>query len=361
MTPNTGKQMKKDEPMENKPPPLKLAVIGAGAIGGVTAGLMKKAGWEPILVCKHQKIVDRIDDQGVSIRGIKGTHRISLTAVRDILDLPDDIDIFFLATKANDSLTAAKSLKPILKDGALLVSMQNGIAEEGLAQVVGSDRVIGCVVGWGATYAGPAEFEITSPGEFVIGNWNQQSDPTRLDAIRQSLDAVQPTRTTTNIFGELYAKLIINACINALGVITGETLGNLLSEGRIRLLFIKIIHEAMAVADAMGLRVEPAAGGKLNYYRFLKGCGKISQFKRDLFIRIIGFRYRHIKSSSLQSLERGRPTEIDYLNGYICDKARKLGVKVPVNDAVVTMVHQIQDGSRLISMANLDDPALTSV
>jgi 2-dehydropantoate 2-reductase len=144
-----------------------------------------------------------------------------------------------------------------------------------------------------------------------------------------------------------------------LGVVAGVTLGQLLAVKRIRRLFIEMMREAMAVAEAMGIRVEPSAGGKLDYYRFLEGRGMIQQFKRDLFIRIIGFKYRRIKSSSLQSLERGRPTEIDFLNGYICDKARVHGLGVPANDAVVAMVRQIQDGTRSISLANLDDPVFS--
>lgn len=345
--------------MENKQESIKIAVIGAGAIGGVTAALMKKAGWDPILVCKRQEIVDRATTEGLRISGIKGNHRVAVKAVREINDLPDDIDIFFLATKANDCVAAAETLMPRFKSDALLVSLQNGISEEALAEVVGRERIIGCVVGWGATHAGTASLEVTSPGEFIIGNWDQGADPGRLTPIKAMLDTVQLTRTTTNIIGELYAKLIINACINSLGVIAGETLGLLLAVGRIRRLFIEMMREAMAVAEAMGIRVEPAAGGKLNYYRLLEDGGKIKQLKRDLFIRIIGFKYRRIKSSSLQSLERGRPTEIDYLNGYICDKARAHGVPVPANDAVVTMVHQIQDGTRKLSLANLDDPVFT--
>jgi 2-dehydropantoate 2-reductase len=334
----------------------KVAVIGAGAIGGVTAALMKKAGYDPILVCRHQEIVDRATSGGVHVSGLKGDHRVALKAVRTVDDLPDDVDIVFLATKANDCVAAARTLMPRLKNDALLVSMQNGIAEEALARVVDSDRIIGCVVGWGATQAGAGSLEVTSPGEFVIGNWDPGADPGRLMPIQTMLAAVQPTETTANIIGHLYAKLIINACINSLGVIAGVTLGRLLAEKRIRRLFIEMMREAMAVADAIGIRVEPAAGGRLNYYRFLEGRGKIRQFKRDLFIRMIGFKYRRIKSSSLQSLERGRPTEIDFLNGYICDQARVHGVPVPANDAVVAMVHQIQDGSRSIGLANLDDP-----
>lgn len=347
--------------MQQDPSTEKIAVIGAGAVGGVTAGFMKAAGWDPILVCKHRAVAEQINGEGLRIDGVKGRHRIALTAVEAIDDLPGDIAFCFLATKANDCIAAAEALRPHLTDRALLVSLQNGIVEAELARVIGDRRVIGCVVGWGATHVAPAALEVTSMGEFVIGNWDRRCDPARLRPVQEMLQSVQPTRTTTNIVGELYAKLIINACINSLGVVTGATLGELLASRRIRRLFIAMIREAMTLADAMGIRVEPAAGGKLDYYRLLAGDGTLAALRRDLFIRVIGFKYRRIKSSSLQSLERGRPTEIDTLNGYICDHARRHGIAVPVHDAVVGMVHQIQNGSRLISPANLDDSLLSQL
>ena len=82
----------------------------------------------------------------------------------------------------------------------------------------------------------------------------------------------------------------------------------------------------------------------------------MKQFKRHLVFRVIGFKYRRVKSSSLQSLERGRPTEVDYLNGYICGRAAEQGVPVPVNQAVVTMIKHIEAGQRPIALDNLDDP-----
>ena len=112
---------------------------------------------------------------------------------------------------------------------------------------------------------------------------------------------------------------------------------------------------ARAVAAAMGIKVEPAGGGKLDYYRFLDGSSFTSNLKRNLLIRIIGFKYRRIRSSSLQSLERGRRTEIDFLNGYICDRGRENGVPTPVNDSVVSMIRQIETGTRRISLENLND------
>lgn len=158
-----------------------------------------------------------------------------------------------------------------------------------------------------------------------------------------------------NIMGSLYSKLIINSCITSLGAVCGLYLGEMLSIGRIRNIFIEIMREAMAVADAMGLQVEDY-GGKINYYKFLQGSGFVSHFKRNALIRIIGFKHRRLKSSSLQSLERGKPTEIDFLNGYIVMNSRAYEVPVPVNDKIVSMIKEIEEDKRRITLENFDDP-----
>jgi 2-dehydropantoate 2-reductase len=331
-----------------------IAVIGAGAIGGITAAFIKKAGWDPVLVCKHQETADLTTSPGVRITGTKGDHTIALKAVKNISDLSGHQDVVFLATKANDCLEAARALLPFLKPESIVVSLQNGICEDALAEVLGRKRVMGCVVGWGATNTGPAELEATSTGEFVIGNIDHGPDD-RLAPIKQMLDAVYPTRISENIMGELYSKLIINACINTLGVIGGVKLGRLLANKNARHTFFDLMREAMSVADAMKVSVAPAGGGKLDYYKLLEGKGMPANLKRFLTIRIIGFKYRNIKSSSWQSLERGRRTEIDYLNGYICEKGKEFGVPTALNDAVRAMVLEIENGKRSMSLENLNE------
>lgn len=283
-----------------------------------------------------------------------------MRTVKDIKDLSGPKEVVLLATKATDCLEAARDLLPVLSPNSIVVSLQNGICEDALAGVIGRDRMVGCVVGWGATMHGPAQIEVTSPGEFVIGNIDHRPDQ-RLPLVQEMLSAVVPTRISSNIMGELYSKLIINSCINSLGVITAMNLGKLLAESRIRKIFTALMREAMAVAAAMGIKVEPAGGGKLDYYRFLDGSSFTSNLKRNLLIRIIGFKYRRIRSSSLQSLERGRRTEIDYLNGYICDRGREHGVPTPINDAVVSMIRQIEVGTRKISLDNLNDPVFSGL
>jgi 2-dehydropantoate 2-reductase len=332
----------------------KIAVIGAGAIGGITAAFIKQAVWNIEVVCKHWELADIINHQGVHITGIKGEHQIKLKAIEKISDFSEPKDLVFLATKATDCVATARDLIPYLTSDSMVVSLQNGICEHALAEVLGADRVIGCVVGWGASQNAPGKLEVTSRGEFVIGNIDHSSDD-RLVPIQQMLNLVYPTRISNNIMGELYSKLIVNSCINSLGVIGGVKLGQLLADKRVRNIFIELMREAMAVAAAMKIMVEPGGGGKLNYYTFLKGDGALSNLKRHLTIRLIGFKYRKIKSSSLQSIERGRRTEIDFLNGYICDRGRDLRVSTPVSDAVRAMVLEIEEGKRKISLNNINE------
>jgi 2-dehydropantoate 2-reductase len=330
-----------------------IAVVGAGAIGGITAGMAKKNGYDVEIVCKYPDLAQKIESEGLHIFGQVGDHHVQMPAVAEIAQLSGPKDIVFLATKATDMLAAADQLLPFLNENSVVVSLQNGICEDALGDVLGRKRTIGCVVGWGATMHNPGELEMTSPGEFVIGNIDNQPDP-RLEGIKAILESVVPVDISTNILGSLYAKLIVNSCITSLGAVCGLYMGDMLKRKKIRNIFIEIMFEAMAVARAMGLHVEVMAG-KLDYYKFLGGTGFFKNMKRHLFIRIIGAKYRRLKSSSLQSLERGKPTEIDYLNGYIVDKGKQHNTPTPVNDTIIRFIKEIEAGKRDISVSNFDD------
>ena len=298
-----------------------ITVVGAGAIGGVTAALMKLAGYKVDVVCKYPELAEVIKNKGFAISGMKGDHQVSMPAVADISELEGKKDIVFLATKATDMMDAAEKLLPFLKENSLVVSMQNGICEESLAEVLDKKRVIGCVVAWGATMHAQGKLEVTSMGDFAIGNIIDI--PTeRLGPVRDMLQTVAPVTISTNIMGNLYSKLIVNACITSLGAVCGLYMGEMLKNRKIRNIFIEIMYEAMAVADAMDLKVEMMS--KLDYYKFLGSKGLLSRLRRHLIIKMMGFKYRRLKSSSLQSLERGKPTEIQFLNGYIQKKGKEI-------------------------------------
>jgi len=331
----------------------RIVVVGAGAIGGITAALMKKAGLDVTLVCKHQEIATLAAGRGLRLTGVKGEATVTVNAVAAVEELKGVYDIALIATKAYDMPAAARQLLPFIAEDTPVLSLQNGICTDALAAAVGRARTVGCVIGWGATMHGPGELEMTSTGDFIIGKIEGGQEA--LAPVREALSTVTETVVSGHILAELYSKLIVNSCITSLGAICGLRLGEMMKRKQARKIFLAVIAEAMDVAHAMKLNVPPF-GGKLDYDRLMSGNRAVDRLRRHLTIRVVGIKYRHLKSSSLQSLERGRPTEIDYFNGYIAGKGDELGVPCPVNRRLTQMVKEIENQKRSIKEENLFDP-----
>ena len=332
----------------------KILVVGAGAIGGITAAFLKKNGLNVEIVCKYDDYASVVSDTGIEVSGVCGKFTVKMSACATISQVKEEKDIVLLATKATDMMEIAPDINSVLKKDGFLISLQNGICEDELASVIGKNRVIGCVTGWGATMESPGKLVMTSKGDFIIGYPDKVTDDLLL-YIGELLSSVVPVRTTDNILGHLYSKLIINSCITSLGAICGLFLGKMLMIGKIRRIFIEIIHEAVEVAEKMNIKIE-VFGGRLDFKKFISGKGVISDFRRYFLLMGIGYKYKRLKSSALQSLERGKPTEIDFLNGYIIRNAAKYSVSVPVNTVIVNMIHQIENKKRNISLSNFDEP-----
>jgi 2-dehydropantoate 2-reductase len=333
---------------------LSLLVVGAGAVGGITAALLKKEGYNVEIVCKHDDYASLISSLGIEVTGTCGDFTVKLEAYSSVKDVKEQKDIILLATKATDMLEAARDLIPILKKDGHLISLQNGICEDDLALVLGKERIIGCVTGWGATMEAPGKLIMTSEGDFILGYPGKSQDEF-LESVAEILSSVVPAKTTDNIMGHLYSKLIINSCITSLGALCGLFLGKMLMIRKARRIFIEISREAVAVADKLNLKVE-VFGGRLDFGKFIQGNGVFSDLRRHLLLLVIGYKYRKLKSSSLQSLERGKLTEIDYLNGYIVRNGNKMGIPVPVNSFVVNMIHDIEQKKREITVMNFNEP-----
>jgi 2-dehydropantoate 2-reductase len=330
---------------------MKIVVIGAGAIGGVTAAYMAVSAIDVTLVCKHESLAETVRTSGLRITGPHGEHRIKMKAVAEISELRDTYDCCLIATKAYDLEAAAKAILPELTPDALVVSLQNGICFDVLARTVGTSRAVGAVITWSSTYMGEGHLELTGEGGFIIGLPGGGTTP-QLEALRDAMNNAFPTTISDDIFGEIYSKLIINSGITCGGAMTGQTLGQMLSGRKARLFFMEIVREDMTVAAAMGLKVPPF-GGKLDYDKFVKGKHLTAQLRRHLILIFVGLRYRKLKSSSLTALQRGGKTEVDTLNGWIVQKGRELGVPTPVNENVVRIIKEIEAGTRQISPDNI--------
>ncbi|MDZ7738964.1 MAG: ketopantoate reductase family protein [Bacteroidales bacterium] len=330
-----------------------VLVVGAGSIGGISAAFLKKEGYNVEIVCKYEDYKESIINEGLRVKTPAGSFSEKMKAYASLTDVEEKKDIILFALKATDMKEGANDLKPLLNEDSLLVSMQNGICEPELERILGREHIVGCIVGWGATMDKPGSLVMTSGGDFVIGYTDQDEDE-RLAVIAELLETIAPVRTSSNMMGQLYSKLIINACITSVGAITGLLLGEMTRNRKARKLFVRIIREALELAYILRIKVEDYAG-KLNYYDFIDDKRKMPELRRYLILRLMGLKYRRLKSSSLQSLQRGKLTEIDYLNGYIASNGREYGVPTPVNAAIVNMIHEIEDGKREISIFNLDE------
>ncbi len=355
---------------------MKLAVVGCGAIGGVVGAMLHKAGEDVILVDTNRAHVEAVQRDGLLVDGdgIEPT-TVRPRMVANAAEISDPLDAVFLAVKSTATRPATESILPHLKPTAVVVSLQNGMGnEEAIADVVGAERMLSGVVGWGATFAGPGHITRTSSeGGFEVGEWGGTVGA-RAQEIARVLSVVAPTVPIANIRGAKWTKLVINATINSLGAALGRRLGEIVADPRSRLLMLQLITEAVAVARAEGVALEKV-NGKLNMgllvlesheragaRRRAKGPRRWAleaRYRADFAVKsaILGRMAKvhgHIKSSMWQDIEAGRRTEIDVLNGYIVARARERGVAVPVNEALVRVIKEIERGERQINPGNMD-------
>lgn len=333
-------------------------LMGCGSVGGVLAGGLLRGGRELTIVTNNEAITRAIDAFGLRVTTPKSEWSTAAQVVTRLEHLRGIYDAVLLAMKATEVEQAARDVAPYLSSKGYVVTLQNGVVEDAVGEILGRERVIGGSVGWGATMTAPGEYRMTSGGETIIGELDGRMT-TRMARLQGALEAALPTTVSANIYGVLWSKLAINCTITTLGAITGQTLGEMLNQRRVRRLALAITSEVVDVAKAHKITLEPV-GGTLDIERLYLPHGRRSQgFGWDVFVRqiimfAVGLRFRHLKSSMLQSLERGRRTEIDFMNAFVIDRGRVVGVQTPINTVLTQMVREIEAGTRPIQPKNLE-------
>lgn len=339
----------------------RILLMGCGAVGGVMAAGLLGAGHDLTLVTHNAAISDAIANNGLHVVTPDGRRTLAAAicadACPDVSAVEGPYDVALLAMKATEVEEAAREVLPLLSPDGYVVTLQNGIVEERVSQIVGRRSVIGAIVGWGATMHRPGIYEMTSRGETTIGELDGIISG-RVTGLRGTLSAAAPTSISANIIGALWSKLAINCAITTLGAVTGQALGALLRHWPARRLALAVVSEVLDTAAACGITLEPV-GGTLDLTRLYVRPGQrgnefaLARIPQHVIIGAVGHRFRRLRSSMLQSMERGRTPEIDFLNGYVVAKAREMRVPVPVNAALTAMVHDIAEGRRPIHPANL--------
>ncbi|MCD6330853.1 MAG: 2-dehydropantoate 2-reductase [Thermoplasmata archaeon] len=328
---------------------MKLLMVGGGAIGGITAAYIAMNGYDITIYDVDEEHVRKINENGLFIDGVRGEKRVKIKAVTK---LEDKYDIAFLAVKSQYTKDAMEALLPHLKENGIVVSLQNGINEEIIAEMVGIEKTIGAVTGWSATNVAPGHLRQTSEGNFIIGRLDGKITP-ELEEVKKILESMTEVIITDNIMGHLWTKLLINSTIASLGVIFGVELKELVNDEKLLPIMVALADEVVRVARSLDIKLEKFEGMlDVNLFRI----DDFDDFKRVVAImKIAGEKYKKLKSSMWQDIEKGRKTEIDYINGYVERKAEELGIDTPINNLVIKMVKEIEEGKRKPSYENVED------
>ena len=332
---------------------MRIAVMGAGAIGGITGALMAGAGEDVTLVDPFSEHVDKINRHGLRVIGELDEHIVKVPAVTpDNLD--GTFDLAFLAVKAVDTDDAIEAARGHMSDEAPVVSLQNGIIEEHIAGLIGGERTIGASTHYSATFEAPGLVNKTSRNGYIVGELDGKITDRVID-IGRLLGLVEETEVTDNIWGHLWSKLLINIFTNSFGALTGQLFGDFVQADVGKKLLGVLYTESHDVAVKQGVRLVKLLGVLDPEFLVVR-----SEEDRTRVAQILDFvagpdQFGKMKSSMLQDLERGRKTEIDFLNGYIVKKGNEVGVPTPVNEAVVEMVKEVEAGKRQLTIKNLEE------
>ena len=318
-----------------------VLVVGAGAIGGVTAAKMAGAVRRVAVLDANTEHVARMRSPGLDVEVLGEGRRVALEAHADAADLEGPFD-FALVTLKAPHLEAA--LEP-LREGGLAetyVSLGNGLVQERIAGIVGAGNLVWGTVEWGSTNLGAGRLAQTTRAPFVIGEPDGETrDRTRL--LAEALGTVEDVRLTENIGGQVWSKLLVNSSLSGLGAVSGLLYREVMEDPEGREVALALWREGYDVGMAQGLTLEKVLGVEAGDL-VLRGPEDRGRVERAIEVAM-GYAGA-TKASMLQDLERGLKTEVDVINGAVVDRGREYGVETPVNARVVELMHAMERGER---------------
>ena len=330
----------------------RYAIYGAGSLGTVLGAYITKNGGAIDLINRNKAHVDALNANGAKITGL-ADFCVPVTALT-----PDEMtgkyDVILLLTKQLQNKQVVTQLKDYLADDGVIVTLQNGLPEPLIADIVGANRTMGCVVEWGATLAEPGVCVLTSHPDslsFHMGKMDGISDE-QFNEVKSLLELMCPVYEEENLLGARWSKLLINATFSGLGTVIGGKFGDVSGDKKARKVAIRCIKEVIDVGRATGVEFAPVQGKnitKLFYYK--------NGFKRavaTMLIPIAMKKHKDIEPSMLQDLKKGKPCEIDSINGIVCEWGKKYNVPTPINDRIVQIVKKAQEGELSLKKDNID-------
>ena len=332
---------------------MKITVIGAGAIGGVIGAYLSQAGFDVTLVDTVAEHVHEMNENGLTICGVRGENTFKVKAV-----LPEQLSgrqqMVLLSVKAMATRQALEPVLPLLDEHSFVVSMQNGLCEEVISEMVGAQRTVGCFLQFGADYLEPGRVMLAYDFPMYIGELDG-SVGERLRRCQSILSHVMPIKITNNIWGYLWAKMCLGSVYFA-AALTELPFSQVLALTHVRPLLASIVKETCGVARGLGVRVEKFKGFDPNLFMEEDLTDAYAQWDQkpdpDSFE---GSTLKRFTGIQRDIMVRKRPTEVDWQPGIVVKKASQLGVYAPLNDAIVRMIHEVERAQRVLGVHNLEE------
>jgi 2-dehydropantoate 2-reductase len=299
---------------------IKVAVLGAGAVGCFFGGMLARAGHEVTLIGRPAHVA-AFKAKGLHFEGLKFDEHVPVKASTEPGAVRGARLILF-CVKSTDTEDAAAQIAPFLDANVIVVNLQNGVDNTERIQARISQPVIPAVVYVATEMAGPGHLKHHGRGDLVIGSPHAACN----DSVKTWFEAAGvPVVVSDNVAGELWAKLVVNCAYNALSAITQLPYGKLIAGPGIRDVMRDVVEETLAVARASGVAMAPGT---------LERTYKIAESMPTQF------------SSTAQDLARGKPTEIEHLNGLVVRRGAALGVPTPANRVLTALVRLLESKQR---------------
>ena len=300
---------------ESQPWP-RVAVVGAGAVGGYFGGLLARAG-APVIMIGRRPFVDAVKKNGLFLDTVQFQEKVSVEASAEITAVRG-AEIVLFCVKTTDNAVTARAIALLLSSGALVVSMQNGVDNVEQIRAAANIVALPSVVYVAASVPEPGRVKHVGRGDLVIGPKSEKTE--RIAALFSRADV--PCRISDNIEGELWTKLVWNCALNAVSALGHAKYGQIAGSPDAWKVVETAVYEVLAVAKAANIHPPGLEDPKVA----LAGALKIATQMAEAL------------SSTAQDMNRGKRTEIDSLNGYVSRRGSELGVSTPVNHALYALV-----------------------
>jgi 2-dehydropantoate 2-reductase len=341
-------------------------MVGVGAVGGYIGGRMVHAGEDVTFVGMWPPHVELLRTRGLELSGT--TPAESLTVPVSVLNLGEvqslaktgPVDIAFIAVKSYDTPWATALIAPYLSRDGFVVSLQNCINEERIADIVGWGRTAGVIVtriGVEMWNAGHVKRMMPISGErytvFRVGEVHGRVTP-RAEKVAELLRHCDSARVTSNLWGERWSKLIVNAMRNGLPAATGISGKDRDLNPATRKISIRLAAEAIRVAQALGYQLESMQ--RMDPERLARageGDAEAAAEIDRILVENAHMRHDEQQPSTAQDIAKGRRTEIDDINGYVAAKGDAAGVPAPTHRKLNEIVRRVERGELEAALENL--------